>query len=250
MMKTIRSFAAAFERRLSNIVRRPIRRAVGYAPPVGAINLGDLNRLSPIDGDFGYGRGQPVDRYYVEAFLENHSADIRGHVLEIGDSTYTLRFGGDRVTTCSVWNLLPGTEGSSYTGDLADADHVPDDLFDCVIFTQTLHLIYDFHRALHHLQRMLKPEGVLLATVPGITQIDRGEWGGCWYWSFTPASMRRMLSDAFDDNHQVRGRGNVLTATSFLHGLATSELDPKAWTVDDDAYPVIITARAVKRVHK
>jgi hypothetical protein len=44
---------------------------------------------------------ESLDRYYIEAFLGRHAADIRGRTLEIGDDTYTLRFGG-RVTQSDV----------------------------------------------------------------------------------------------------------------------------------------------------
>ena len=45
--------------------------------------------------DFGFDRGTPIDRYYIESFLSTHASDIRGHVLEVADNTYTRRFGGD-----------------------------------------------------------------------------------------------------------------------------------------------------------
>jgi hypothetical protein len=53
----------------------------------------------------GFDRGLPIDRYYIERFLQTHSADIRRHVLEVGDNAYTRRFGGNRVTKSDVINL-------------------------------------------------------------------------------------------------------------------------------------------------
>ncbi len=44
--------------------------------------------------EFGYDRGLPIDRYYIERFLANNASDIRGHVMEIADNIYMRRFGG------------------------------------------------------------------------------------------------------------------------------------------------------------
>ena len=55
-----------------------------------------LRQTSPLSEEFGFDRGRPVDRHYIEAFLYTYSTDIHGRVLEIGDNEYTRRFGGDR----------------------------------------------------------------------------------------------------------------------------------------------------------
>src|SRR5438094_3360732 len=47
------------------------------------VRLGTLRPTSPISTDFGYDRGTPIDRYYIEAFLSHHRSSIRGHVLEV-----------------------------------------------------------------------------------------------------------------------------------------------------------------------
>ena len=62
------------------------------------VRWGDLRRFTPINPVFGLRRGQPVDRYYIEAFLRKNSSDIYGRVMEIGDDTYTRKFGGEHVT--------------------------------------------------------------------------------------------------------------------------------------------------------
>ena len=131
-------------------VRRSWRRLKGqpFTPPPGAVQWGDLRRTTPIASDFGYSRGGPVDRYYIESFLEQHQLDVRGTVLEIGDSTYTTRFGRARVTQADVLHIDPEAPGATFVGDLADGSFLPDDAFDCVVLTQTLHLVYDFGAAL------------------------------------------------------------------------------------------------------
>jgi hypothetical protein len=45
---------------------------------------------------------------------------------------------------------------------------------------------------------------------------------------------------------QVEAFGNVLAATSFLHGLAAEELTPQELDYHDPGYDVTITVRASK----
>ena len=127
---------------------------------------------------FGYDRGRPIDRYYIEeGFLARHGDDIRGHVLEIGDASYTQEFGGDRVAVSDVLHVDEGNPQATIVADLSSADHIPSDTFDCIIFTQTLHFIYDVRSAIQTLHRILKPEGVLLATFPVSAKITRRQVG-------------------------------------------------------------------------
>src|SRR3954470_3249492 len=62
------------------------------------VDFGQLRKTTPVARDYGWIRGQPVDRYFIEKFLAQNSDAIRGRVLELADPEYTLRFGGDKVT--------------------------------------------------------------------------------------------------------------------------------------------------------
>ena len=216
-------------------------------PPVGLVNFGSFRTLKPISRDFGYERGLPIDRYYIENFLDRQKHDVQGRVLEVGESTYTRRYGDDRVSHRDVLYVIEGNPEATFVGDLTKADHIPSDLFDCIILTQTLHLIYDMKAAISTLHRILKPGGVLLATFPGISQIVKCDWGDSWCWALTAQSGRKLLEESFPaENVKVEAHGNVLTAISFLHGLAVKELQKKELDYQDSEYEVLITARAVK----
>lgn len=216
-------------------------------PPPGAVDLGDLARLTPVSDVFGYDRGNPVDRHYIETFLAMNASAIRGHALEIGDATYTRRFGGRRVTKSDVLHVRDGNPAATIVADLTDADHLPSNTFDCVIVTQTLHLIFDAAAAVRTIQRILRPGGVVLATVPGISQISRNEWSETWYWSFTEPSARQIFESAFGrDAVRIQSHGNVLAATAFLQGMASRELRLEELEHRDASYPVTITIRAEK----
>ncbi|PIG94116.1 glycosyltransferase [Gloeocapsopsis sp. IPPAS B-1203] len=217
-----------------------------YYPPVGWVRFGNLRRVTPISQEFGFDRGLPVDRYYIENFLASHANDIQGRVLEIGDNSYTRKFGGDRVTKSDVLHVAETNTDATIFGDLTCADHIPSNTFNCCILTQTLHLIYDVPAALKTLYRILKPGGVALVTFPGISQISNDEWGDSWYWSFTSLSAQRLFEEVFPTAVNVETYGNVLAATAFLQGLATEELHREELDYRDRNYQVIITVRALK----
>jgi SAM-dependent methyltransferase len=212
--------------------------------PPGAVRFGDLRRLTPMSRTFGFDRGQPVDRHYIETFLGRNASDIRGRVLEVGDATYTRRFGGQRVSRSDVLHVSDGNPHATIVADLAHSDAIPSAAFDCVILTQTLHLVYDVHAAVATLRRILAPRGSCLITVPGISQIDSGRWRDSWYWAFTPASLRRTLAERFGTSVSVESFGNVLAASAFLYGLSAAELTLEELAMTDASYPVTVAARA------
>lgn len=221
-------------------LRRRLRRSIGGV-------WGDLHRTQPISRQFGLDRGQPIDRYYIEKFLGERRSDVCGHVLEIAEDTYTRRFGGQQVTQAHVLHATGGNPAATLVGNLESGEGIPVARFDCVILTQTLPFLFDVQAALQHTANALKPGGVLLATVSGISQISRYDmdrWGD--YWRFTSLSLRRLCEGAFPaENVTVQVYGNVLSATAFLYGLAAEEITSSELNVTDPDYEVIICVRAV-----
>jgi SAM-dependent methyltransferase len=208
------------------------------------LRFGDLGGIHPISTEFGFDRGTPIDRYYIERFLADNAAAVCGRVLEVGDDSYTRRFGGTRVTQRDILHVRP-EPGVTIVGDLSAANVLPSGAFDCAIITQTLHLIYDMAAALRQLHSSLRPGGVLLLTVPGISQIAQDEWGETWFWSLTPLSLRRLTESVFGTGNVTIGcHGNVFAATVFLQGIALEEVDASKLRPMDPSYPVTITAAA------
>jgi SAM-dependent methyltransferase len=228
-------------------VRRYSRRLSRW-PAVGLVRFGSFRRVTPISREFGLDRGQCIDRYYIETFLLRYAADICGRVLEVGDDSYTRKFGGSRVSRSDVLNLRSGDPKTTLVGDLTNAQHITSEAFDCIVFTQTLQFIYDVRAALGHLHRILRPGGVLLATSAGISQISRYDmerWGD--YWRFTTLSMRRIFDECFPGaTIEVQAYGNVLAVIAFLEGLSAAELRREELDHRDPDYELLITVRAVK----
>lgn len=209
-----------------------------------------LRRVHPIRRDFGWQSGRPIDRYYTEDhFLPAYQADIRGRVLEIGDDRYTRQFGGERVTRSEILNVNPGMGGTTIQADLTDAKQIPSNTYDCAILTFTLQFIFDVPAALRTLGRILRPGGVLLVIVPGISQIaryDMDNWGE--FWRFTSLSARRLFEQVFrPEDITITTYGNVLSSLASLHGLHSTELTTAELDHWDRDYELVIGIRAVKR---
>jgi glycosyltransferase involved in cell wall biosynthesis len=252
----VRARAVAPVRRIARaVLPAALRSWLGARlPGLGAsspVRFGSLRRLEPVSRRFGWDRGGlPIDRYYIEHFLERNAGHIAGRVLEVRDDEYTRRFGGDRVTRADVLHPSPDNPKATIVADLTRAEHLPADQFDCVVLTQVLPFILDVPAAVHTLHRILRPGGVVLATMPGISQIvryDMDRWGD--YWRFTTLSARRIFECAFPQGEvRVEAHGNVLAATAFLQGLSSRELRAEELDFQDRDYEVLITVRAVKAV--
>lgn len=208
--------------------------------------MGTLRRLDPISNYWGLDRGTPIDRFFIEHFLRRYRADIHGRVLEIRDSQYTDQLGSG-VVEKEVLDIDGANPRATIVADLARADQLPSDSYDCFVLTQTLQYVFDARAAISHAFRILRPGGVLLLTVPGISRITPrlGLTGD--YWRFTAASCRTLLAETFGgDAIAVHSYGNVLTAIAFLTGISGDELSTREMTEHDPYYPVIIAVRAVK----
>lgn len=209
---------------------------------------GNLRRLEPKSRVFGYDRGnQSIARYYIDKFFAQNASDIRGEVLEIGDDTYARRHGTE-LRHVAVLNVHPGNPKATIIDDLTIADNIANGSFDCLVLPQTFQFIYDFRSAIKHCERILKPKGILLATLSGISQISRYDmdrWGE--YWRFTSLSTSLLFAEFFpESNVRVQAHGNVLTAIGLLQGIASAELTKSELDFMDPDYEVLITVRCEK----
>lgn len=219
----------------------------GRHPGVGGVRFGDFGGVEPISREFGLDRGRPIDRYYIEGFLARNGGDVRGRVLEIKDSAFTRKYGGDRVTQSDVLDIEETNRRATIVADLSRAEDVPADAFDCIICTQTLHFIYEIGAAFRTLRRILKPGGVLLATFPGIGQTGCAELDEHYCWALSTLATRRLCEETFPGaDVEIEAHGNVLAAVAFLEGLAVRELTEEELDHRDPDYELLITLRAVK----
>src|SRR3954451_23437780 len=201
----------------------------------------------PVSTQFGLDRGRPVDRFYIERFLEQNKQVIRGRVLEVQERTYIDWF-GTGVDRADVLHAGPGNPEATLVGDLTTGEGIPQDAYDCIILTQTLPFIWDVPSAVHGTRTALRPGGTLLATVPGISQISRedmNEWGD--WWRFTSASAKRLFEEEYGaEQVQTEVHGNLVAACALLYGLAQEELTREELERRQEDYELIVTIKATR----
>lgn len=225
------------------------------APLLGAVrrNLpgrrprwGNMRRLQPFSTDFARDRGTPVDRIYIERFLEGNRAHVFGDVLEVQEPGYTRRYGGIRVRREHVVDIDPRNPRATVVADLSAGASLPAAAYDCAIVTETLQLLPDEHAALRNLYRALRPGGTLLLTVPCLSRQDPGAVDSD-RWRMLPLGLGERLARACPDGEiHVEGHGNLVSAVAFLAGLAAEELRAAELDTEDPAFPIVACARVTK----
>lgn len=196
--------------------------------------------LFPISSKFGFDRGTPIDRFYIELFLSGNIEHIYGKCLEIGNNEYTIKYGGTKVTKSDVLDMNSKNPKANIYGDVRNLSNIPDNTYDSVILTHTLGIIDDYESAVREVMRIIKTGGTLLLTVSSMGVMQNPEQ--C-FWRYTPSALRYLFSKHVpNENITVRSYGNVLAGQAFWVGLAKEDLDDVDFLFDDPRYAVISTA--------
>jgi SAM-dependent methyltransferase len=207
--------------------------------------FGVLGGTTPLSDNWGYDRGRPIDRFYIDSFLGEHRNDIKGKALEVKENLYVDRY-GTRVERCDVLDRDAENPKATIVADLSEAGALPAEQFDCIVLTQTLQYVPDVPRAIQNVKEALRAGGVLLATVPGVARADEDPKGPS-LWTFTEAGCKKLFDEEFGStNTAIRTYGNVLSAVAFVSGMAAQELQPAELAVHDVRFPVIVAVRAVR----
>jgi SAM-dependent methyltransferase len=215
------------------------------AGDAGAVTaFGDLP-LEPLSDHYGLDRGTPVDRRYIERFLSTRHRVIRGTVLEIQDSSYTTRFGEDQVSQSVVVDIDATNPNATLIADLQLPDALPPDSYDCIILTQTLHLLRRPGVCVANCFAALRPGGVLLATAPSVSRVSP-TYPQDDFWRFTPAGIAELFSRHWPGDFTVNGFGNLRTCTAFLLGEVVEELSEVVLSNHDPRFPLTVAVEATK----
>jgi len=211
-------------------------------------NWYNLRNLKPVSSVFAFDRGTPIDRVYIEDFLEKNRIFVKGVLCEIADNSYSKKYGSN-VEKFEILHYTQENKHATIVGDLTNISTIPQGKIDCFILTQTLNFIYDFKSAIVGLHFMLKEGGVALVSVAGISQISRYDmdrWGD--YWRFTDLSIKKAFEEVFGyGNVEVETYGNVLSTTAFLQGISAEELTKEELFYKDKDYQMTITIKATKK---
>jgi len=204
---------------------------------LGVPRWGNLRRLEPFSNYFGFDRGTPIDRYYLDRFLAHHQHAIRGDVLEIQAPGYTNKY-GTALGLKDTIDINPANR-PTYLCDLAAADVVPTDRYDCFLLPNTLSLLRDIRSCMRHMIRVVKPGGVVLAATAAMGPLDPN---GVDLWRLTQAGWQELAADVWaGHDYQVEAHGNCLAVVAAMLGLAQEELTKDELEHQDDRYPVLVT---------
>lgn len=80
--------------------------------------------IQPLSHHYGHDRGGPVDRVYIESFITEHRALVRGNCLEIKDTRYIDQFGDGEVVDIEILDIDRTNLSATIYGDLEDLSDV------------------------------------------------------------------------------------------------------------------------------
>lgn len=203
-----------------------------------------LPPAEPLSDCYGYDRGTPADRPYIEAFLAAHSRAIRGAGAEIKDSTYLTRYGSSKLTSITIIDIDPANPAASLRADLGLPGALPPRAFDVIVLTQTLQLIGDPGAALANCATALRPGGTLLLTVPCLGRISPSA-AASDRWRFTPRGTAGLFA-SWPGTVEITAAGNLATCIAALTGAAREELPPDTDLTDDPRFPLVACAAATR----
>ena len=199
-----------------------------------------LSTIEPVSRLFGNERGTPIDRLYIERFLELQSRKLKNckYILEVGEDIYSKRFFPD-----GKHDILDYSKGM----DLTKEDTLPENKYDVFVCTQVFHQIYDVRSAIKGAYCLLKPGGVMLATVCGnISKLARNDEYD-HYWGFTRISIEMLVKEAFGNDVEVESYGNIAVANAFIQGVSVEEMDSNLFDIQDEDFTICISVVARKK---
>jgi SAM-dependent methyltransferase len=198
-----------------------------------SLNWGDLKKPVPICQAFGLTRGKPIDRYYLNKFIQEIQPQIAGKILEIGGTPkdkdfYELNPG----LSYQVMNIEAGL-GIDIVGDAHDVSIIKPESFDSIIIFNVLEHCYAPWQVVENIYTWLKPGGKCFAMVPNAIRIHT-----------TPMDYWRPLPDAFAwmfrnfSAQKLYVYGNPMSVIASYHGIATEELTTEELDAFHPDFPV------------
>ena len=119
---------------------------------------------------------------------------------------------------------------ADYFVDLENIKTLPEDKFDCIIATQVIMYMKDVVKTLENLKYMLKPNGVLILTVPG--PLFHHSKNSHHMFSFTEESIKYLCQKVFNNYENFQYYGNLEYTQYMLYWMKKNHY----WGEDDNEY--------------
>ncbi|MBE5848624.1 MAG: class I SAM-dependent methyltransferase [Lachnospiraceae bacterium] len=203
-----------------------------------------LDVSDPAGPLMGCDRGTSISRYYIKKYLDQEwkNATSVYTVYEVGENRYSKQYYPN-----ASHEILDYTKGE----DLTDLSTLPKEGFDVFLCTQVFNFIYNVKAAIQGAYYVLRPGGVLLATVAGnISQISKSDMKNYGdYWRFTFLSIKLLVSEVFgEENVSVFPYGNAMSTTAYIQGMCVEDLPHPELLDDVDPEYALVIGVTAKRV--
>lgn len=208
--------------------------------PVGDIDFGDLKRKLPFCPRFGHFRGTPIDRYYLDRFIDEIRSEVKGATLEIGGNRNNRDLYKFTNTTSYLAMDLAG-EGLDIAGDAHDPGVVEEASLDTVVLFNVLEHCERPWVVVDNIYNWLKPGGHVFCMVPNAQRVHRVPQD---YWRILPDAMNSIF--ARFPRRKPYIYGNPLTTLASHYGIAAEELSREELDYYNENYPVANCIHAQK----
>lgn len=157
---------------------------------------------------------QGVQHRYIEDFVRRQIENQSGRILDLCCGTMPHR---GLAARAHEWVGLdwPAPGSPAKPDVVASAMRLPfrSESFDCVLATEALEHLPDPAKALAEVRRVMKPQAVLVLTVPfmaGLHEEPRD------FFRYTPYALRHLCAEAGLGVEEVRSFGTVFSATACM----------------------------------
>ena len=208
-----------------------------------------LNSINKYSEKFGFDRGTPIDRYYIDEFIRNLELNNEFNTaLEFGELNYVEQFNVSHKFFLSHPDFSKSKDTKNQIlFDLNTQKKYDGQKFDLIISTNVINFTKNPFVTLRHHIDMLNIDGTIFLTASSsmpISQFDAERWGD--YWRFTPDAMHHLLEN-LDCEYQVESLGNFKSSVAFLCGLASEEMEESDLKEKDNRYPLLVVALIKKK---
>ena len=225
--------------KLHNLYKRFLRGFSKFKYRSFYLALKQMNE--PVNRNFGFYKGTPIDRKLIEEFIQTNTEYLFGNIAEIGEGYLAINHTLNHYNSIDYLGINEG-DNIVYCDLTKPLEY--NKKYDCLISTQVLNYIYDFKAAFDNQINLVKEGGTVLLTVACIQQIskyDETRWGD--YWRFTKNSIEELIiGNQRVRRYELKSVGNYQLGMYFLSGITVEEIDRESFEISDEEYPIIITA--------
>ena len=203
-------------------------------PVVGEINWGDLRRANPFCPRFGYSRGSPIDRYYLNLFVAEIRDQVRGDVVEVGGNNCNKNeYGFSRASRYRGLDVV-ASPGVDLVGDAAQPQCLPPSSLDGLVIFNVLEHTPRPWEIVANMRLWLREGGVACCMVPNAQRLHKAPED---YWRPLPAALMEMFTGWSE--RRLYQYGNPVSTVASLMGIAAEELKEAELLDYHPDYPVV-----------